>query len=51
MQLQFAIIFVAFISIKLIRPSTKTRQGDNFNVISKDIITLLNYFPYLRQRN
>jgi hypothetical protein len=36
MQLQSAIVFiVAFISIKLIRPSTGTRHKDNFNVIGK----------------
>jgi hypothetical protein len=36
MRLRFAIISAAtFISIKLIRLSTKTRYKDSFNVISK----------------
>ena len=35
MQLRFAIIFVAFVGIRLIKPSTRTRYKDNFNVISK----------------
>jgi hypothetical protein len=35
MQLQSAIVSVAFISIRLIRPSIKTRHKDNFNIISK----------------
>jgi hypothetical protein len=33
--LQSVIIFIASINIKLIKPSTKTRQGDNFNIVSK----------------
>ena len=36
MRLQSAIIStIAFIGIKLIRPSTRTRYKDNFNVIGK----------------
>jgi hypothetical protein len=35
MQLQSTIISVAFINIKLIKPNTKTRQKDNFNIVSK----------------
>jgi len=36
MRLRFTIIsIVAFIGIKLIRPSTGTRHGDNFNVIGR----------------
>ena len=36
MQLQSAIVStVAFIGIKLIRPSTRTRHKDNFNIIGK----------------
>ena len=36
MQLQSAIVStVAFIGIRLIRPSTGTRHKDNFNVIGK----------------
>jgi hypothetical protein len=34
--LQFAIISAtAFISIKLIRPNTRTKHKDNFNIINK----------------
>ena len=35
MQLRSAIIFIAFIGIRLIRPSTRTKYKDSFNVISK----------------
>jgi hypothetical protein len=36
MRLQSAIIFIAtFIGIRLIRPSTRTRHKDSFNVIGK----------------
>jgi hypothetical protein len=33
--LQFAIISIAFISIKLIKLNIKTKYKDNFNIISK----------------
>ena len=35
MQLYSAIIFIAFIGIKLIKINTGTKYKDNFNVISK----------------
>jgi hypothetical protein len=36
MRLQSAIIFAAtFIGIRLIRPNTRTRHKDSFNIISK----------------
>ena len=35
MQLQSAIISITSISIKLIRPNTKIKYKDNFNIIGK----------------
>jgi hypothetical protein len=33
--LQSIIISIAFVNIRLIKPNTKTKQGDNFNKVSK----------------
>ena len=49
MQLRFAIIsIIAFISIKLIRLNTRTKQGDNFNIISKRYSYFIKLLPLLK---
>jgi hypothetical protein len=48
MQLRFAIISIAFISTKLIRPNTGIKQEDNFNVISKRYNCFIKLLPLFR---
>jgi hypothetical protein len=48
MQLQFAIIFVASLGIRLIGPNTRTRQGDNFNIISKRYNCFIKLLPLFK---
>jgi hypothetical protein len=45
MRLRFTIISVAFISIKLIKPSTGTKYKDNFNVIGKKYNCFIKLLP------
>jgi hypothetical protein len=49
MQLQFAIVsIIAFINIRLIKLNTKTKQKDNFNIISKRYNCFIKLLPLFK---
>jgi len=50
MQLWFAIIFIAFIGIKLIKLNTGIRHKDNFNVIGKRYNCFIKLLPLKIER-
>jgi len=51
MRLQSAIVFtIASISIKLIKPSTRIRHRDNFNVIGKRYSYFIKLLPLRIER-
>jgi hypothetical protein len=45
MQLRSAIIFIAFIGIRLIKLNTGTRYKDNFNIIGKRYSYFIKLLP------
>ena len=49
MQLRFAIIsIIAFISIRLIRPNTRIRQRDNFNIVGRRYSCFIKLLPLFK---
>ena len=50
MQLWFAIIFIAFIGIKLIKLNTRIKYKDNFNVIGKRYNCFIKLLPLKIER-